>query len=151
MIFTQEQEDVMETYLLRCSSSFHGLTARSFRMLVYSLAQANTLKHPAKWDEDHLAGKDWFWGFMQRHPRLSIRTPEATSINRAFSFNRYTVGLFYDNLEDVYQSLGITGRSVYNLDETGITTVHNVPRVIAKKGVKQLGQITSAERGELVT
>ncbi|XP_072377740.1 uncharacterized protein [Diabrotica undecimpunctata] len=40
---------------------------------------------------------------------------------------------------------------IYNLDETGLTTVHTPVRVIATKGVKQVGSITSAERGINVT
>lgn len=40
---------------------------------------------------------------------------------------------------------------IYNLDETGLTTVHAPVRVIATKGVKQVGSITSAERGANVT
>ena len=41
--------------------------------------------------------------------------------------------------------------SIYNVDETGLTTVHKPPKVIASRGEKQVGQITSAERGTLVT
>ena len=37
------------------------------------------------------------------------------------------------------------------MDETKITTVHNPPKVVGDKRVKQLGQVTSAERGQLVT
>ncbi|XP_065575434.1 uncharacterized protein LOC136036966 [Artemia franciscana] len=40
---------------------------------------------------------------------------------------------------------------IYNLDETGATTVQRQPNVIAPKGHKQVGQVTSAERGELTT
>lgn len=40
---------------------------------------------------------------------------------------------------------------VYNCDETGVTTVSDPPKVFAKRGQKQVGQATSAERGELVT
>ena len=40
---------------------------------------------------------------------------------------------------------------VYNLDESGITTVQSVAKVIAEKGTKQMGQITAQERGTLVT
>ena len=40
---------------------------------------------------------------------------------------------------------------IYNIDETGLTTVHKPVKVIAGKGVKQVGQVTSAERGTLVT
>jgi len=39
---------------------------------------------------------------------------------------------------------------IFNLDETGITTVQNPSKVVAQKGKKQIGAITSAERGTLV-
>nr|XP_047124426.1 MFS-type transporter clz9-like [Hydra vulgaris] len=37
------------------------------------------------------------------------------------------------------------------MDETAVTTVQQPKKVIAKKGLKQVGAITSAERGTLVT
>ncbi|KAJ8912479.1 hypothetical protein NQ315_014579 [Exocentrus adspersus] len=41
---------------------------------------------------------------------------------------------------------------VYNVDdETALTTVQNPGKVLATKGQKQVGQITSSERGTLVT
>lgn len=36
---------------------------------------------------------------------------------------------------------------IYNFNETGLTIVHYPVRVIATKGVKQVGSTTSAERG----
>lgn len=40
---------------------------------------------------------------------------------------------------------------IYNVDKTGVTTVQTPKQVVAEKGKKQVGAITSAERGELVT
>ena len=40
---------------------------------------------------------------------------------------------------------------IYNMDETGITTVQVPPKIIAEKGVKQVCQTTSVERGILTT
>ncbi|XP_065677439.1 uncharacterized protein LOC136092810 [Hydra vulgaris] len=40
---------------------------------------------------------------------------------------------------------------IYNVDETGLTTVQKPVKVLAGKGSKQVGRITSAERGTLVT
>ncbi len=47
--------------------------------------------------------------------------------------------------------IGASGDRIFNLDETGVTTVQKVPKVVATEGLKQVGQITSRERGELVT
>ena len=40
---------------------------------------------------------------------------------------------------------------IWNLDETGCTTVQSPSKVIAKRGSKQVGFMTSGERGTLVT
>ena len=36
---------------------------------------------------------------------------------------------------------------IFNVDEAGISTVHKPPKVIAKKGARQVGATTSGERG----
>jgi len=40
---------------------------------------------------------------------------------------------------------------MYNMDETGVTTVQTPKQIVTEKGKKQVGSVTSAERGELVT
>ena len=37
------------------------------------------------------------------------------------------------------------------MDEAGVTTVRKPDRIIGKRGTKQIGAITSAERGSLIT
>ncbi|PSN51128.1 hypothetical protein C0J52_21606 [Blattella germanica] len=36
--------------------------------------------------EQQMAGKKWYYAFMKRHPTLSYRQPEATSMARAKGF-----------------------------------------------------------------
>ena len=40
---------------------------------------------------------------------------------------------------------------VFNMDETGVSTVHRPKNVIAQKEAKQVGRVTSGERGQNVT
>lgn len=91
--------------------------------------------------------------FIKRNPVLSLRKREACSLSRATSFNQHNVSLFYTKLEDILKRhvCFSDGSRIYNLDETGCTTVQSPKRVISQKGVKRLNQITSAERGVLVT
>jgi len=106
---------------------------------------------PAAWEKNGAAGIDWIYGFMKRHTNISLRTPEPTSIARAHGFNKHTVSEFFDMWGNVLKDNHFEACQIFNYDETGCTTVQNVPKVLAAKGVKSIGQITATERGSLVT
>ena len=150
-IFTDEQEVVIKTYIKTSAKMFHGLSIVQFRFMVFELAVANNMKVPDSWRTSQQASDDFYRGFMQRHPDLSIRIPEATSLARASAFNRYTVGVYFDLLKGLYDKLKVSNKQIFNLDETGVTTVHKVQKIIGPKGIKQLGKVTSQEKGERVT
>ena len=44
-----------------------------------------------------------------------------------------------------------TPERIFNLDETGVTTVQKLSKILASKGKKQVGMIASVGRGSLVT
>ena len=150
-IFTDEQEVVIKTYIKTSAKMFHGLSIVQFRFMVFELAVANNMKVPDSWRTSQQASDDFYRGFMQRHPDLSIRIPEATSLARTSAFNRYTVGVYFDLLKGLYDKLKVSNKQIFNLDETGVTTVHKVQKIIGPKGIKQLGKVTSQEKGERVT
>ncbi|KAJ8910110.1 hypothetical protein NQ315_013249 [Exocentrus adspersus] len=106
---------------------------------------------PTNWLDHESAGKDWFTGFINRNKDLALRKPEATSLSRAMGFNKPVINLFFENLDKVYSTYKFQPHQIYNVDESGLTTVQSTTKVIAPKGAKQIGQITSAERGDLVT
>jgi hypothetical protein len=150
-IFDDEQEAELEKYILQASSVYFGLSPKEVRKMAFQLAISNKLKVPRTWELNQLAGPDWFTSFLKRHPSLSIRRPEATSLARATSFNPHNVKSFFDNLESAIKRHNIEPHDIWNMDETGVTTVQKPVKVVAKKGFKQVGAITSAERGTLVT
>lgn len=81
---------------------------------------------------------------------MSIRTPKATSLSRATSFNRHNVGMFFENLR-CHREVHVQPTRHIQCDETGLTTVQKPSKVVTTKNAKQVGGITSAERGQLVT
>ncbi len=145
-----EEESKLVAYLKRAADIYYGLPTTELRKLAYEFGVKLQIKMPNSWKANKNAGKDWLYGFMRRHPDLSIRKPQATSLSRATSFNVHNVSAFFDNVEEVI-SRGITTDRFWNCDESGFTTVQRPTRIIASKGRKQIGAVTSAERGTLVT
>ena len=106
---------------------------------------------PNQWSCDHCAGPDWFSGVLKRNSSLCIRTHEPTSLSRATGFNRSNVNRFDEQLETVLHRDHIIPYDIWNVDETGLTTVQKPSSIVGPKGVKQVGSSTSYERGNLIT
>ncbi|XP_058816074.1 uncharacterized protein LOC131679378 [Topomyia yanbarensis] len=150
-VFNPKQENLLLEYLIKTAYIYFGLSPKEVRKLALEYAVGAEIKTPVSWIEKNMAGTDWFSAFLKRHPTLSIRTPEATSLARTSSFNPVNVGKSFDNLEIVLARESFEANDIWNVDETGATTVQNPNRVAARRGFKQVGRITSAERGSLVS
>lgn len=149
-VFSEAQEAELASYLVEMEGQLFGLTRIELRELAYQLAERNNLQHP--FGEDEKAGLEWVRGFLVRHPNLSIRKPEPTSAARAMGFNRVSVEKFFNLLTNIVDTHKLTADRIYNCDETGISVnPKNQTKIIAQKGRRQVGVLTSAERGETVT
>lgn len=55
-------------------------------------------------------------------------------------------------MEKLYEKHKYPANCIYNVDKTGLSVVQSkIPRVIASKEKRQIGALTAAERGSLVT
>ncbi|KAF2886960.1 hypothetical protein ILUMI_19213 [Ignelater luminosus] len=148
--FTQEQENVLSERILLLSNTFHGLTRSQVRTPAFQYAEH--LKLPHNFNEDtKMAGRDWIDAFLKRNPCISVRKPEVISIQRIAGFNKTEVNKFFHNLEEVMTKSFFTPQCIYNMDETGVTTVQETEKIFASKDQKRVGSLTSWERGKTIT
>ena len=150
-VFSNDQEQILVKYLLQASSIFFGLVPTEVRILAHECAKRFSIVTPPNWSDTGMAGPDWFSGFMKRHTEISLRIPEATSIARATAFNRVNVAQFFEKLSKIMDKHKIQSSSIWNVDESGIMTVTKPNKVVAGTGTKQVGALSSAQRGDLVT
>ncbi|CAI9721827.1 Hypothetical predicted protein [Octopus vulgaris] len=150
-VLTDEFENHLEAYVLAAAEIYYGLAPKDVRKLAFQMAKAHGCNIPPTWHETEMAGEDWFSGYLQRHKNLSIRSPQATSLARAASFNKTNVAMFFNQLAEVMLRDKFDPFNIYNMDETGKTTVQRPDIIIARKETKQVGKMTSAGRGTLVT
>jgi len=147
-VFTPEYEALLVEHIKQMEKVFFGLTTIDICRLAFELAVQLKISHPF---QNASAGLDWLKGFLKRHPSLTIRTPEATSVSRAVGFNRPQVSKFYEVYKEVLDSTHVDALKVWNMDETGVSNVHKPVNIIATKGARSVGKITSGERGKTVT
>nr|CAH7742516.1 unnamed protein product [Callosobruchus chinensis] len=115
------------------------------------LCNINKIPHPFSNGES--ADRAWFDHFMTRHKDiLSMLKPSATSITRAKGFNKEAISSFFDIIESELKNHSNPADRVFNVDESGISVVQSkIPRFVGLKGKRQIGALTAAERGGLVT
>ncbi|GBM75136.1 hypothetical protein AVEN_233780-1 [Araneus ventricosus] len=122
--------------------------------LSFELAVINPLHTSESRKKQDEAGEDWLYGFWKWHPNTVIQKPGPTSLESSTALNKFNVTEFFSNLEMAYKRIPedkLNPSCIYNLDETGLATVHNPPKVLSQMGQKQIGEVTFGERGVLVT
>lgn len=148
-VFTPEEETELLNYVHKMDSIFYGFTRVEFLKLAGEFAR---LKGKGGCFKENVAGKGWFKNFKLRHEKLSLRVPEPTSVARAKGFNREAVTRFYDLLEIILEKNNIVPEMIFSMNETGVrTTSTKPPKILCKSGKKQVGIISSNERGVLTT
>ncbi|XP_050065475.1 uncharacterized protein LOC126554433 isoform X2 [Aphis gossypii] len=128
--FSFEVEKELTNHVLKLSKYFYVLTPTELRRLAYEYAVANDIEHRFC-SSTKSAGYDWLGLFLKRNPEISLCTPEEETMDK-FKLNDKCTRIF-------------------NVDETGITTLQKPSRILGPKGQKQVGSIISWERGKNVT
>ena len=67
-------------------------------------------------------------------------------------FNKVQVSKFFNLLREVMELHKFSAENIFNVDESGLSSVPTKrSKIIAKKGMKQVGIVVSAEKGETTT
>lgn len=147
----EELEKQLVQYVLAMEAKFFGLARKDVMSLAYQLAIKNNIIHTFS-TKNESAGKDWLKSFLERYPELSFRRPTGTSFARAKGFNKESVDHFFNLYEKLMDDYKFPPDKIYNVDETGISVVPSqMLQVLSQKGKRQIGALTSAERGSLIT
>ncbi|KAJ8946299.1 hypothetical protein NQ314_008925 [Rhamnusium bicolor] len=128
-VFNETEESELVNYIKMAAKMHYGLNLANVKKLAYEYAITNKKNiHPN--------------GTRKRKQEIIGLGVSGTDILHHFHLESPRSALAKGKFEP---------SRIYNVDETGITTVQQPPKILAPKGVKQIGGMTSAERGVLVT
>lgn len=148
--FSEKEQTEFVDYLKDLNDRAFGLTLTDCRKLAYEYATQNKISHRFN-NDTKLAGKDWAYSFMKKH-KISLRTPESTSLGRLIGFNKNAVDSFFTLLRDVKKKHKFTADRIYNVDESGLSTVTlKLPMVMSPTGSRRVAKVASGERGRNTT
>ncbi|KAK0169796.1 hypothetical protein PV328_010437 [Microctonus aethiopoides] len=137
--FTPEQEKSIIDRLEQMEQHLFGITCKELRSLIYEWAEMNKIPHRFNKNEKR-AGLDWIKGFRSRNPEIILQKPENTSI-----------AIFFQTYQEIIDKYKLGPERIYNVDESGLSTVENLPRISASSVGKQVDTTASAEQGIHVT
>jgi hypothetical protein len=127
-------KDELVKHVINIQQMFCGLTSQDIHRLPFQFADRSNIQHP--FDKvKQMAAVDWLKGFMKRHKdKITLRTPEVTNLTRAVGFNNHSVDKFTNLYRGLIEKNEFTGDRIWNIDESGLTSVHKPGRVLAKRG-----------------
>ncbi|KAF2883108.1 hypothetical protein ILUMI_23063 [Ignelater luminosus] len=135
------ENQLVEYLLLVMEGKFVGLIRREVRFIAFQLARRNNISNPFNSLSDCLQR-------VLKRLKDKLRICKSTGTAREAEFNRKHINDFFTLLQEVLQKNNYAPNKIFNVDKTGQS---KCPEVIAKRGKRQIGQLTSAERGSLVT
>lgn len=148
MMLSREDEETFSKFLDEQSIGYYGLSLSEVRRKVYEYA----LKRNRKvYGARNTASYKWLKSFSTRNNFVK-RKPQHISLARARAISKTSLNGFYDKLEFLMNKYDFPASRVYNVDETGVTTVPpHRSYILAKRSNRKVQHISTAERGSLIT
>ena len=97
-VLTEEEEERLAAYLIQMSEMGYGISREGVMGLAYTIVEKSKRSHPF---HEGSAGRAWFEGFMRRHPKLTIMSPQPLSYCRALCSNKDTIMDFFGKLGSI--------------------------------------------------
>lgn len=140
------EEKLMKCILARATMGF-PCTRKELLNLVQEYVSCNNIPTPFTSGKP---GKDWYGGFMRRHPELSLKKPESLQKARVKARDPFVVFKFYDDLKAVYEECLSSACLIYNADESAFGMDPTSVRGLGRRG-ELLHMVTGGSGREFTT
>ncbi len=150
-VLTDKEEERLARWIVDMSRIGYGRTRQELLGTVKRIIDADGRKTPFK---DNKPGKDWYYGFVKRHPEIRERTPSKLGKERAV-MTPERIERWFKDLRDflgneVNDPTLINDPSrIYNADESGFPLCPKSGKVLSKRGMKVVYNYTSSNNTQI--
>lgn len=116
---TPEVEDELERCLIARAEMGYPCSRKELKEIVQEYIQHNQLE--TRFNNGR-PGDVWYYGFMKRHPRISLKMPEHLQKARRSARDPFVMYGFFDDVQEMYKNSfkdNIEPALIFNADETG--------------------------------
>lgn len=150
-VLTSAEEQRLVDWVLHMSRIGYGRTRQEVLDTVKRIIEVDGRTNPFK---DNRPGKDWWYGFVKRHPEVSERQPQQLGKERAI-VTQSKVNKWFADYEDYVRNelkdptiLQDPSR-LYNADESGFSLCPKSGKVVARKGTSTVYNFTSSDKTQI--
>ena len=142
---TSQEESELESYLIESCKLGYGKTRRQVKAIVENVAIDKGILR-----KSHISD-GWWKKFLARHPKLSLRSGDATGHVRMKATTRENLTHYFDLLNKCLEEHDFKDHPerIYNMDESGIPLDPKPPKVLAVKGQKKVRYRCSGNKSQI--
>ena len=102
--------------------------------------------------KDGIPGRGWLQWFHNRHPELTLRSPQGLEEGRARGLNPTSVASLYENLQQAYDQHKYLPSHIWNADESGAQAGRGggSTLVFARRGTRSVHSILPNSKEHLI-
>lgn len=140
-----DEEQELETYLTQANEVGYGKTRRDVKAIAEKVAAEKGVLRSS-----HISD-GWWKRFLQRHPKLRLRSGDATGHVRMDAMNKDNLKNYFNLLKHVIEENGLQNHPecVYNMDESGLPLDPKPPKVIAVKGQRKVRYRNAGSKSQI--
>ena len=148
-VLTEAEENVLANWAVEMVKIGYGRTRQQITEMVKAILDKDGRPNPFS---DNRPGKDWWYGFLRRHPNLTMRSPEQLQVSRASACSKQRLDKWYKDFDDFLKEHDVKNpQQIWNADESGFSLCPKSGRVLALVGTKDVYQVTGNSKEQITT
>ena len=140
---TRLEEEELASFLICCAEIGFPRTRNQVLGLVQQIVQSKGISKSVS--------NGWWEKFNQRKPHITLRSPMSLAHARAIASDPDVINRYYSTLEDTLRNnkLMDSPSCIFNCDETGLPLSPSSFKVVARKGSKNVSNVTSNSKSQI--